>query len=66
MFKKTVAKVQCSCSTGDAAAFQDKTYGKGVRVANLSTKSVKPGLSSVDVYCTVCSRKHIVSDSRLN
>lgn len=66
MFKKTVAKVNCSCTTGDAAAFQDKVYGKGVRVANLATKSVKSGLSTVDVGCTVCGRKHTVQESRLN
>ena len=66
MSKKTVAKVSCSCTTGPSAAFQDARYGKGVRVANLSTKSVRAGVSSVEVSCTVCGKKHTVSDSRLN
>lgn len=66
MTNKTVAKVYCNCTTGDAAKFQDQLYGKGIRVANLSTKSVKSNVSSVDVSCTVCGHKHMVSTTQLN
>jgi hypothetical protein len=38
--------VKCSCSH----EFQDKQYGKGVRVANVTGKGA--------LRCTVCSKEH--------
>ena len=45
-------KVLCRCSH----EFQDKTYGKNVRVANLTTKKYPDG--TIDVRCTVCNTIH--------
>lgn len=42
-------KVKCTCEN----AFQDKTYGKGVRVANKTQKD--------SARCTVCGREHSVN-----
>ena len=63
---KTTAKINCTCTTGQAAQFQDDTHGKGVRVANLKTNSLKSGSTMVDVTCTVCGQKHSIQASRLN
>lgn len=57
---KTIAHVLCTCQH----EYQDKKYGMGVRVANLTQK----GTGSVDkriLRCTVCSREHTVSVSVL-
>jgi hypothetical protein len=44
-------KVKCNC----ANQYQDKKYGQGIRVANLTQKVV----ASKPVYrCTVCSTLH--------
>ena len=57
---KTVAHVACQCKND----FQDSTYGKGVRVANLTEKGT--GDSSVRIVrCTVCSTEHRVNVSKL-
>jgi hypothetical protein len=56
---KTTARVLCKC----ASDFQDKTYGKGVRVANRTAKNY--GESS-DARCTVCGAVHQVSNVRFN
>lgn len=60
--KRTVsgtAKVPCKC-TND---YQDRVYGRGVRIANATQKGDD---ASVDVRCTVCSTLHRVSKSRVN
>lgn len=60
--KKTIsgtAKVPCKCNH----EYQDRAYGKGVRVANATQKG---DATSVDVRCTVCSTLHRVSKSRIN
>ena len=54
---KTTHVVQCSCQH----TFQDKFYGIGKRLANLVTKSIKPGNNRVEYKCTVCSRVHGVN-----
>ncbi len=41
---------KCNCSGTPAAEFQDKQYGKGMRVMNMDAKK---GYS-----CTVCGTKH--------
>lgn len=41
---------KCSCSGTPAADFQDKTYGKGMRVMNEDQKKA--------YTCTVCGSKH--------
>lgn len=56
---KTTAKVNCSCEHIQ----QDKMYGKNVRIANITQK--RPAAGSVEVRCTVCSKKHTVSEGRL-
>jgi hypothetical protein len=58
---KTVAKVACLCKHEQ----QDKMYGSGIRVANLTQK----GTGNMDtryVRCTVCSKEHLVAESRLS
>jgi len=51
--KNNTAKVFCKCSH----AFQDKTYGKNVRIANYTQK--KNALSTNQpVRCTVCNTMH--------
>lgn len=42
---------KCSCSGTPAAEFQDKTYGKGMRVMNSDQKNTT-------YTCTVCGSKH--------
>lgn len=61
---KTLAKVLCSCK-GQSAEFQDRTYGKDVRIANFVTKSEKSGLTKVDVRCTCCGKLHSIEKSKL-
>jgi len=54
------AKVKCKCvptRSGDAASFQDKTYGEGVRVA---VPKLKHNGVSIPVSCTVCGAIHQV------
>lgn len=41
---------KCSCSGTPAAEYQDKTYGKGMRVMNEDAKK--------SYTCTVCGAKH--------
>jgi hypothetical protein len=41
---------KCSCSGSPAAEFQDKQYGKGMRVFNLDFKKING-------TCTVCGTK---------
>lgn len=41
---------KCSCSGTPAADFQDKTYGKNMRVMNEDAKK--------SYTCTVCGSKH--------
>ena len=45
----TVVK-KCSCKEGQAAKFQDKEYGQGMRVMNEDLKKT--------AACTVCGSKH--------
>ena len=52
------AKVNCTCSHEQ----QDKMYGVGVRVANTTAKQDK---DYVEVRCTVCSKIHRVSPSKV-
>lgn len=42
---------RCTCSGTPAADFQDKTYGKGMRVMNSDMKKSS-------YTCTVCGAKH--------
>lgn len=51
---KNTVKVKCKC-TGPAADFQDKQYGKDMRIANVTQKG-EP--QSRDVRCTVCGTTH--------
>jgi ribosomal protein S14 len=44
--------VNCSC----VHEFQDKRYGKGVRIANPINKAIKEGRDAH--RCTVCGREH--------
>jgi hypothetical protein len=41
---------RCNCSGAPAADFQDKTYGKGMRVMNEDAKKA--------TKCTVCGTLH--------
>ncbi len=51
---KNTVKVSCKCN-GPAAEFQDKQYGKNVRIANVTLK----GDNKVrEVRCTVCGTTH--------
>lgn len=45
-------RVNCSC----VHEFQDKRYGKGVRIANPINKAIKEGRDAH--RCTVCGREH--------
>lgn len=47
--KQGTVKVPCACEH----EFQDKIYGKGVRVMNTTAKGDD---KNVDVRCTVCKR----------
>ena len=58
--KQGTAKVLCTCENN----FQDKTYGKNVRVANTTTR--QPDISHIYVRCTVCSKEHSVFLSKVN
>lgn len=53
------ALVNCTCVN----EFQDKMYGKGVRVTTPKNKSQKEG--SFVVRCTVCLREHTLPSSGL-
>jgi hypothetical protein len=57
----TVAKVACVCSHEQ----QDKMYGNGVRVANLTQKGTGNSTTRY-VRCTVCSKEHVVTENRLS
>lgn len=48
-------KVKCKCNHD----FQDVTYGKGIRVANPTSKVYPDGV--IEVRCTVCNTVHRVS-----
>lgn len=52
---KTTVKINCACTDGAAAKFQDTKYGKGVRVANVTLKG---DVKNRDVRCTVCGTVH--------
>jgi hypothetical protein len=56
--KTGTAKVVCKC----ANEFQDKKYGKGVRVANTTAKQDN---TRVTVRCTVCLTEHQVTISEI-
>lgn len=56
----SIALVPCKCVN----EFQDKKYGKGVRVANRTEKGPVPN-GRKKVRCTVCSAEHEVSESSL-
>ncbi len=59
------AFVQCKCvskAAGDAAAFQDRTYGAQMRAATPSAKG--DGKERLEVRCTVCGTTHTVNPSR--
>lgn len=49
-------KIQCGCKH----EFQDKKYGKGVRIANTTAKKPTPG--TVIVRCSVCASLQTVGD----
>ncbi len=51
-------RVLCACQH----EYQDKLYGKGVRVANAT---IKRNEKQADVRCTVCSKVHQVPVSSL-
>lgn len=54
----TTKRVLCQCkSDTPAGEFQDKQYGKGVRIANTLPKAQG---STQKARCTVCSRVHEV------
>lgn len=57
---KTVARVSCSCNH----EFQDKAYGRNVRVTNLTQKGTGSSDKAV-VRCTVCSREHTINQTQL-
>jgi hypothetical protein len=60
------AKIQCKCESkhpGDAASFQDRRYGSGVRIA---TPTAKGDDKSRDVRCTVCGSVQRISKSKLD
>ena len=42
--------IRCNC----VSEFQDKTYGKGIRVANRN----QGGKQKMGSTCTVCSKEH--------
>ena len=56
--KNGTAKVVCNCKHD----FQDAQYGANTRVANATKKQ---DATSVEVRCTVCSRIHKVSPSKV-
>lgn len=61
-----IALVQCGCNTGPASQFQERTYGKGVRVANEVGKvKAAPAAGRRNVKCTCCSKIHEVGEGRL-
>lgn len=57
---KTTHTVNCTCQH----TFQDKIYGIGRRLANLVTKSIKPGSNTVEYRCTVCKKTHSVNKGK--
>lgn len=56
--KNGTAKVNCKCVN----EYQDKKYGKGVRIANSTAK--QDNTTGV-VRCTVCSAEHRVPLSQI-
>ena len=52
------AKVSCKCES----TFQDARYGKGVRVANATSKKND---KQTEVRCTVCSAIHHVNNNQV-
>lgn len=52
------ARVSCKCSN----EFQDKQYGKGIRVANATLKKNE---IQTEVRCTVCKAIHSVNHSQV-
>jgi hypothetical protein len=65
---RRAAKVHCGCNNGgDAAAYQDKMYGRGVRIANPAGPKAQGGVpkGQCKVHCTLCKREHVVSDANL-
>lgn len=53
---ETTKVLPCSCEH----EFQDKTYGKGMRLHNVSQGGTKKGIVA---YCTVCSPRQPISKS---
>jgi len=56
--KNGTARVLCTCEH----EFQDKKYGKNVRVANATSRQDS---TFVEVRCTVCSKVHRVNPSKV-
>lgn len=54
MSNKNCYTVICSCQN----SYQDKEYGKQVRVANLTKRNAGDGKSVV--RCTVCGKEQVV------
>lgn len=52
---KTTRKILCKC----IHEFQDKQYGKQIRLCNLTTKSNSP--TQDVIRCTVCGTLHQVN-----
>lgn len=52
------ARINCKCEH----EFQDKMYGKHVRIANATEKSSE---SKVEVRCTVCKTVHTINKSQV-
>ena len=57
--KNGTAKVQCLCEHD----FQDKAYGKNVRIANSTAKT--PDTNRTEVRCTVCKKLHVVTNDKI-
>lgn len=49
-------RVKCSCSGTPACAFQDRHYGKGIRIANFTAKGTTDGRG--EARCTCCNAIH--------
>lgn len=57
--KQGTAKVQCFCQH----VWQDKQYGKNVRVANTTAR--EPSGTTSEVRCTVCGKLHTVDKGKV-
>lgn len=55
------AKVFCKCEN----EYQDKRYGKEVRIANATQKGGGNSDDFIEVRCTVCKAIHRVSKSKV-